>query len=131
MILKYLKIIIIASYEYLWWLKTTQAFVLSYMGLNSKQYIMKIRLICVFFQGACDGNVKTSQNIARKSKNTEILNFLKNLFFKHTFLASPAGRPIRPIDRSDRSDRSEKKGGGSGGLCPPSICFNVFHGFYI
>ena len=27
--------------------------------------IMKIRLICVFFQGACDGNVKTHRNIAR------------------------------------------------------------------
>ena len=41
---------------------------------------MKIRLICVFFQGACDGNVKTSRNIARKSKNTEILNKKKRFF---------------------------------------------------
>ena len=40
------------------------------------------KTVCVFFQGASDGTVKTSRNIARKSKNTEILNFSKNRFFK-------------------------------------------------
>ena len=48
----------------------------------------------MFFQGAFDFTVKTSRNIARKSKNNEILNFSKNLFsifFWHR-------RPSRPID---------------------------------
>ena len=43
---------------------------------------MKIRLSCVFFQGACDGNVKTSRIIARKSKNKEIWIFKKSDFQK-------------------------------------------------
>ena len=33
------------------------------------------KTVCVFFQGASDGNDKISRNIARKSKNNEILNF--------------------------------------------------------
>ena len=39
----------------------------------------------MFFQGAFDGTVKISRNIARKSKNTEILNFFKNGFFDFFF----------------------------------------------
>ena len=57
------------------------------------------KTVCVFFQAASHGTVKTSRNIARKSKNEEILNFLKNLFFKDTFLASPAEPTDRPIGR--------------------------------
>ena len=48
-------------------------------------YIVKKRPIWVVFQGASDGNVKTSRNIARMLKNSETLNFLKidflNFFF--------------------------------------------------
>ena len=33
------------------------------------------KTVCVFFQGASDADVKISRNIARKSKNCEILNF--------------------------------------------------------
>ena len=40
------------------------------------------RLIWVAFQGASDGNVKTSRNIARKSNNNEQLYFLKVGFSK-------------------------------------------------
>ena len=36
----------------------------------------------MFFQAALDGTVKISRNIIRKSKNTEILNFFKNLLFE-------------------------------------------------
>ena len=32
------------------------------------------KTVCVFFQGAFAGTVKISRNIARKSKNTEMLN---------------------------------------------------------
>ena len=39
------------------------------------------KLIGVVLQGAYENNVKISRNIARKSKNSEILNFLKNLSF--------------------------------------------------
>ena len=73
---------------------------------------MKNKLIWVVFQGASDGNAKTSRNIGRKSKNNEILNFPKKSFFRILFLASPAGRPIRPIDRSadptDPTDPNQK-----------------------
>ena len=45
---------------------------------------MKKRLICVFFQGLYENDVKMSRNIARKSKNNEMQNFKKidflNLF---------------------------------------------------
>ena len=40
------------------------------------------KTVCVFFQGASDGDVKISRNIARKSKNNEILNFKKVGFSK-------------------------------------------------
>ena len=40
------------------------------------------KTVCVFFQGAFDGTVKISKNIARKSKNTEILNLKKIDFSK-------------------------------------------------
>ena len=40
------------------------------------------KTVCVFFQGASDANVKTSRNIARKSKNSEILNLKKSDFQK-------------------------------------------------
>ena len=45
-------------------------------------YIVKIRLIGDVFQGAYENDVKISQNIARKSKNSEILNFKKVGFSK-------------------------------------------------
>ena len=73
------------------------------------------KTVCVFFQGASDGNVKVGRNIAQKLKNKEILIFL--IYFSKYFFGI-AGRPIRPIDRSDRSE--PKKVGGLGGLCPPS-----------
>ena len=53
------------------------SFCLVVYGFYFQANIMKIRLICVFFQGACDGNVKTRRNIVRESKNSEILNFSK------------------------------------------------------
>ena len=40
------------------------------------------KTVCVFFQGASDADVKISRNIARKSKNSEILNFKKVGFSK-------------------------------------------------
>ena len=43
--------------------------------------IMKIR-VCVFFQGASDGNAKISRNISHKSKNNEKLDFFKVGFSK-------------------------------------------------
>ena len=57
------------------------SFCLVVYGSEFQPNIMKIRPICVFFQGACDGNVKTSRNIFRKLKNNEIQIFSKNLFF--------------------------------------------------
>ena len=49
-------------------------------SIPTKNYENKT--VCVFFQGASDGTVKISRNIARKSKNTEILNFLKSRIFE-------------------------------------------------
>ena len=40
------------------------------------------KTVWVVFQAALHGTVKISRNIARKSKNTEILN-LKNRFFEN------------------------------------------------
>ena len=33
------------------------------------------KTVCVFFQGASDGNAKIRRNISQKSKNNEKLNF--------------------------------------------------------
>ena len=40
------------------------------------------KTVCVFFQGASDGNVPGRRNIAQKFKNNETLN-LKNRFFEN------------------------------------------------
>ena len=88
-------------------------------------YVVKKSLIWVVFQGACDGNVKTRRNIARKLQNSEILNFYKVDFLNDR---SDRSEPSRPIDRStDRpGDRSadptdpKKKWGVWGGFAPPA-----------
>ena len=38
------------------------------------------KTVCVFFQGASDGNAKIRRNISQKSKNNEKLNFKKSDF---------------------------------------------------
>ena len=71
-----------------------------------------VKKIWVVFQGACDGNVKISRNILRKSKKSGMLNLQKIDFFKW------------PVDRSERTDRpirpirAEKKWGVWGGFAP-------------
>ena len=40
------------------------------------------KTLCVFFQGASDGNAKIRRNISQKLKNNEKLNF-KNRFFEN------------------------------------------------
>ena len=77
----------------------------------------------VFFQGAFDFTVKTSRNIGRKSKNEEILNFLKNRFFQKKKLASPAEPTDRPIGRPTDPN---KKWGVWGGFAPPQYFFIIF-----
>ena len=76
------------TYDHLWWIKST------YDGWRrlkirfwrkpaltpTKNYEHKT--VCVFFQTASDGTVKISRNIARKSKNSEILNLKKIDFSK-------------------------------------------------
>ena len=42
------------------------------------------KTVCVFFQGASDGNAKIRRNISQKSKNNEKLNFQKNRFFENS-----------------------------------------------
>ena len=83
---------------------------------------MKKRLICVFFQGASDGNVKTSRNIVRKSKNSEIL-----FFFLIEFLNDRSDRsePSRPIDRPTDPTDPKKKWGVRGGFAPPPAIFSI------
>ena len=44
-------------------------------GSEFQANIIEKRLTCVFFQGACDGNVRISRNIVRKLKNNEKLDF--------------------------------------------------------
>ena len=78
------------------------------------------KTVCVFFQGAFDGNVKISPNIVRKEKNSEILIFLKNRFFKDPFLASPAEPTDRPIGRPTDPNKIR---GVWGGFAPPAIIF--------
>ena len=76
------------TYDHLWWIKSTydgwrrlkMLFWRKPALTPTKNYENKT--VCVFFQGAFDGNVKISRNIARKSKNIEILNFLKIDFLK-------------------------------------------------
>ena len=75
------------------------------------------KTVWVVFQATLHGTVKISRNIARKSKNEEILKFLKNRFLKNTFLTSPADPTDRPIGWPTDP---EKKTGGSGGVLPPS-----------
>ena len=45
------------------------------------------KTVCVFFQGASDGNAKIRRNISQKSKNTEKLDFQK-INFLNTFFSS-------------------------------------------
>ena len=78
------------------------------------------KTVCVFFQGAFDGNVKISRNIARKSKNIEILIFFEKSILKNTFLASPTDPTDRPIGRP--TDPNKKWGG----FAPPTIKKNMF-----
>ena len=73
----------------------------------------------MFFHGEFDFQVKTSRNIARKSKNEEILNFLKNRFF----LASPAEPTDRPIGRPTDPNKIR---GVWGGFAPPAIKIYFF-----
>ena len=40
------------------------------------------KTVCVFFQGAFNGNVKMGRNISEKLKNTEKLNFRKMDFLE-------------------------------------------------
>ena len=41
------------------------------------QFSIMDNTVCVFFQGASDGNVKISRNIAQKLKDNEKLDFYK------------------------------------------------------
>ena len=76
------------TYDHLWWIKST------YDGWRRLKILFwrkpaltptknyENKTVCVFFQGASDGTVKISRNIVRKSKNTEILYFLRSIFRK-------------------------------------------------
>ena len=76
------------TYDHLRWIKSTydsrrRLKILFWRKLAltpTKNYENKT--VCVFFQGASDADVKISRNIARKSKNCEILNFKKAGFSK-------------------------------------------------
>ena len=49
-------------------------------SIPTKNYENKT--VCVFFQGASDGNAKIRRNISQKSKNNEKLDFQKIDFLK-------------------------------------------------
>ena len=78
------------TYDHLWWIKSTydgwrrlkMLFWRKPALTPTKNYENKT--VCVFFQGASDGNARISRNISQKSKNNEKLNFQKNRFFENS-----------------------------------------------
>ena len=87
------------TYHHLWWIKS------SYDGWRRlKMLFWAIRAsiptknnenktVCVFFQGASDGNARISRNISQKSKNHEKLDFQK-INFSKTFFFIRIDAPI-------------------------------------
>ena len=53
------------TYDHLWWIKSTYDGRRRKLALAPTKYYEN-KTVCVFFQGASDGNVKTRRNIARK-----------------------------------------------------------------
>ena len=76
------------NHDHLWWIKSTydgwrrlkMLFWAIRASIPTKNYENKT--VCVFFQGASDGNAPGRRNISQKSKNNEKLNFLKIDFLK-------------------------------------------------
>ena len=76
------------TYDHLWWIKSTydgwrrlkMLFWAIRVSIPTKNYEKKT--VCVFFQGASDGNAPGRRNISQQSKNNEKLNFQKIDFLK-------------------------------------------------